>query len=475
MDDLISSLENGTTSSSAFVNKSISDNQSNPQSYLNCLQKRQQELEIELQTAVCANSDEFLQIATDVKHLRDNVSNLKTQVTRVRREALNVSTNLLGPFETIQQAGQQLNSMYATSKKLRKLIYFFEKVKNAIKYTKEEKIIRLNIRIKDLCSIWRIKQSGELDNILIFQQFWSNLRPKCESLIETAENQFNNSIAIRDLESATTAASVLLLIGRLESHSKSMYKRYTQNMTIDIQNNEKISADTVYSFLSQNFDKANDNLKRISNLYDTVSITLKDTLETDLNTNFDLTEIDPLKAVFNYSSNLKSLLNKSSRSYKNLNQELINKIPNLRKDILRLSQRLPPSIDQNSVFKIIVQAFEVFQGKFVNQTIDEMHKTFFGPFQQNSKSTGIDPKLISLNCESIQNKLIKYDKELLLIFKDPIVKLARDYLNLKVGSKDKLKQMVIASEPVVVASLQRLATKLFSDEAANEIKQLFST
>jgi hypothetical protein len=96
MDARIAALEAGQISPTEFVTTAFPDvhrsESSAPQAALDLLTHCSRELEHELRAAVCANSDELLQNATDVKYLRDHVVSLKHQITRVRSDAQKVAS-----------------------------------------------------------------------------------------------------------------------------------------------------------------------------------------------------------------------------------------------------------------------------------------------------------------------------------------------------------------------------------------------
>lgn len=487
MEESIARLERGEISSSAFVsqafNQTNKDKQqdNNPQIALDLLNQRQKELERDLRAAVCANSDELLQNATDVKYLRDNVSNLKSQIMRVRRETENVASGLLEPFQTVQMASRQLNSMYSTCKELRILCRFllltkqFYRSTTTTDFSSVKKIDRVSNDIRGLCEIWRIAQSGELKNLVVFQKIWGKIKTNCENMIKTADRQFNESIEKLNVESATTAAAIFICLGTIQTVAKNdYYNKYLRNMSINIPKYDKCSADNIFSILQNDFMNAASNITKISCVHEAVSEAFRKSSDPDLVIQFDLNEINPLNSIEEYSKNLKQILKKVSSQYPNISNELVLKIPHIRKEILKFSQKLPPSIDQNSAFSIIAQVFSSFQDLYIKQTSEEIKKLFFKSFYQPSGSTSssVDVKAISLNCEAIQNRLLKLDSDLLTNFKDTIVGLANQFMKMSKSPKESYKKSASESKQTVSQCLQSIATRLFSDDVGSQIIQI---
>ena len=144
------------------------DKKSNAQIALDLINQRQKELEKNLRSAVCANSDELLQNATDVKYLRDNVSSLKAQIMKTRNEAQLVASNILTPFESIQSYAIQLNSMYKTCKELRTLLRFLELIRKIkTDFSKVTKIERISNDLRECCELCNIARSGEINKIVV--------------------------------------------------------------------------------------------------------------------------------------------------------------------------------------------------------------------------------------------------------------------------------------------------------------------
>lgn len=486
MDESIARLEKGEISPSAFVSQAF--NQSNkenkdstPQVALDLLNQRQRELENDLRAAVCANSDELLQNATDVKYLRDNVSNLKSQIMRVRRETENVASGLLEPFQAVQTASRQLNSMYSTCKELRILYRFLSLTKSfynttakTTDFSSTKKIDRINSEIRGLCEIFRIAQSGELNNLTVFQKLWGKIRVNCENMIKAADKQFSESIEKLNVESATIAASVFICLGTIQTVSKNYYNKYLRSMNSNIPKYDKCSSDSIFSILQNDFQNAAINVTKITCLHESLSEALRKTSDPEMTIQLDLNEINPLNSLADYSKNLKQILSKISSLHQNISNEIVSKIPNIRKELFNFSQKLPPSIDQNSAFSIIAHVFSAFQDLFIKQTSDEIKKLFLKSFYQPSGSpaSSVDVKAISLNCEAIQNRLLRLDSDLLSNFKVTVVNLANQFVILKKSPKENLRKLATDSKAAVSKSLQSIASRLFSDDVASQIAQI---
>ena len=174
--------------------------------------------------------------------------------------------------------------------------------------------------------------------------------------------------------------------------------------------------------------------------------------------------------IVEYANNVKNVLTKISNTYPNISNEIISKIPQIRKELFLVSQKLPPSIDQNYSFSIVVNVFSSFQEAFIKQTSDDIKNLFFNSFV----SSNTDSKIISINCETIQNRLSKYDRDLMMKFRDPIINLANGYVKMKNSSKQSLKEIAKNNNAIVKSSLQSLGSKLFSDEVGNKIASLLA-
>lgn len=486
MEESIDRLERGEISSSAFVSQAFNQNskekqESNPQIALDLLNQRQRELERDLRAAVCANSDELLQNATDVKYLRDNVSNLKSQIMRVRRETENVASGLLEPFQAVQTASRQLNSMYSTCKELRILNRFLTLTRNyyqssskATDFTTAKKIDRIGGEIRGLCEIWRIAQSGELNNLTVFQKLWGKIRINCENMIKAADRQFNESIDKLNVESATTAASIFICLGTIQTVAKNYYNKYLRSMNSNIPKYDKSSADSIFSILQNDLQNAASNVTKISCLHESVSESFRKASDPDMAIRFDLNEINPLNSITDYSKNLKQILKKISSQYPNISNELVSKTPNIRKELFNFSQKLPPSIDQNSAFSIIAQCFTTFQDLYIKQTSEEIKKLFLKSFFQPSgiPASSVDVKAISLNCEAIQNRLLRLDSDLLSNFKETVLNLADQFVKMTKSPKDAVRKLANDSKKAVSKSLQSISSRLFSDDVAAQIAKI---
>ncbi|OHT12560.1 hypothetical protein TRFO_03561 [Tritrichomonas foetus] len=477
MEESIKKLENGEISSSVFVTKTFnqqitspdaSPDKSNAQVALDLLNKRQRELERDLRSAVCANSDELLQNATDVKFLRDNVTNLKCQVTRAKRETEAVAATLLDPFQSIQTAAMQLNSMYSTCRELRTLLAFLGHAKQAKPNFIYSKIDRLSNDIRGLCEMYKIAKSNELNKIVVFQRFWAKIKPNCDKMINVAEKQFSDSIETQNLDSATNAAVVFICLGNIHEVAIKYYSKYSS--LLNSNRFDKSSADTIFTMLQNDFQNVSITANKISIIYQSIQNAIIKYGEPDLVNNFNIDEINPNKAVTDYSITLKKILTKVSSQHSNIGNEIVTKIPNIRKEILLSTQKLPSSMDQNSAFSTIASVFSSFQESFVKETSDEIRRLFFNSFLTASG----DAKAVSLNCEAIQNRLQRFDRDLLMKFKDPVVNLAHHFVKMKNAPKESLRRSAMNSQNIVAENLTTLAMKLFSDDVGAQVSRILT-
>ena len=479
MEEAIKKLENGEISPSSFVSQTFNeqitfsgenpDKKSNAQIALDLINQRQKELEKNLRSAVCANSDELLQNATDVKYLRDNVSSLKAQIMKTRNEAQLVASNILTPFESIQSYAIQLNSMYKTCKELRTLLRFLELIRKIkTDFSKVTKIERISNDLRECCELCNIARSGEINKIVVYQKFWAKVKPNCDKMISIAEKQLNDSIESQNVDSATIAITVFIYLGTLSQVAKSYYNKYIRMLCLN--RYDKCMSEEVFSIIQNDFKNYVTNICKIALLHQSVSNAILKSSEPERIKDFDLNDIDPAKAIVEYANNVKNVLTKISNTYPNISNEIISKIPQIRKELFLVSQKLPPSIDQNYSFSIVVNVFSSFQEAFIKQTSDDIKNLFFNSFV----SSNTDSKIISINCETIQNRLSKYDRDLMMKFRDPIINLANGYFKMKNSSKQSLKEIAKNNNAIVKSSLQSLGSKLFSDEVGNKIASLLA-
>ena len=470
MEEHVQELENGTVSPSDFVATAFSDKKKTssdgPEKVLELLSKRSRELERELRSAVCTNSDELLRNATDVKELRDNVTSLKNQIGRCRTEAKSVAAKLLDPFSQIQRQTIILNSSSVVCRKLRVLQRFVQLVKQSGNEPAPVSIPSLNNKIKKFCEIQRIAESGEINDITVFQRFWETMRPKCERMIETAEKQLTKAIEKNDSQPATAAAAVFLNLGRGETVSHQMYDRVINNILMfTTMNIQKSSPDTIVSDLRKDFRNMCTEVTRIATLHQAFRSALLPS--SDIESTLDLTLISPSAAIETYSDNLKRLLIASGRQSQRMQASIVGEVPTIRKAILESLQKLPVSVEQTSAFATIVSAIVPFQSEFFKVTSTEMRTELFSFFNKDMR--GGDPRQIALFFERLDRRFSKYDRELLANFRQSIIKLASDYQKLKNYDNPDLRNAAIQSNSVVSTGLRSLGARLFSEETAKEI------
>ncbi|KAH0793980.1 hypothetical protein GPJ56_002192 [Histomonas meleagridis] len=466
MEKLIDELENGPLTTASFVSQIFSQTEQSgalekidPKAALELLVQRSKQLEQDLRSEVCANSDELLANARDVKFFRDNVTSLKSQVAKTRKEAETVALSLVGPFNTIQENARKLNSTYATCKKLRLLLFFLSRVKQTKEKFTLTKITGITSEIKKLCELQKTAQTGELNNIEVFQKFWLQKKPLCDSLIRLADTQFSSSIDKNDISSSTNAACVFVHLGTLTQFSHSYYQKLIKSLcSISRSKLEKSTSETIFDVLKNDFKQLSDTLTKVDTLFQSCVSAIQKSPDAEI-TDFDASLISPQSALTEYSSNLSKVLLKISQQSQPISSELINRIPLIRNQLLSDGFK-----DQQ--FQIVVNAFSSFQDAFMKQSKQEMRKNFFSYFSPNRGTT---PNVIALYCESIQNKLAKFDSELLMKFKALLIQLANDFVKLAKHDNAALRNQAEMFKNDVKAGLGGVAAKLFGNQAADEV------
>ena len=468
-------LESGAVSPADFVAVAFADppraDTENPAKVLELLSRRSRELEQELRAAVCANSDELLRNATDVKELRDNVTSLKNQVGRCRTEAKSVAAKLLDPFEQIQRQAIILNSSSVVCQKLRVLQKFVQLVKQSGNEPAPVTIPSVTNKIKKFCEMQRIAESGEIANLVVFNRFWELARPKCEKMIETAERQLANAIDKNENQMAAAAAGVFMNLGRGEKVSRKFFDQIISKMLMFTRMNiQKASPDTVAADLKKDFTNMSGEIARVSVLHQAFKAAMMPS--SDVEPTLDLTQISPAAALDIYADNLKKLLTAAGRQSQRMQNSLITEVPEIRKSILESVQKLPAAVEPTSAFASVVTAIVPFQNDFYKVTNTDMRTELFSFFNKDMR--GGDSRQIALFFERLDRRLSKYDRELLSNFRQSIIKLASDFQKLKNYDNPELRNAALKSNAVVSAGLKSLGGRLFSEETAKEIESILT-
>ena len=264
MDEFLDNLENGNISKSQFVSLIFSpESKSSPQNAIALLDQRSKKLERELRSEVCANSDELLQNASDIKYFRDNVISLKSQVQNSRREVEAVSAKIIDPFHSVQENAKILSENYQKSRKIRLLLTFISRIRQTKDKLSITKITGVNSDIKKLCELIKIAQTGELDNIDAFQKLWALKKPMCDELLRLADNQMINGIEKNDLISSSNAACIYVHVGTIENVSCSLFKRISNVMFGNKQKIEKSTPENIISTLKNEFKDINNSITHV--------------------------------------------------------------------------------------------------------------------------------------------------------------------------------------------------------------------
>jgi hypothetical protein len=471
MDARISALESGQISPTEFVAAAFTDGHrsesSAPQAALDLLTHRSRGLEHELRAAVCANSDELLQNATDVKYLRDHVVGLKHQITRVRSDAQKVASRLLEPFTTIQTASRQLQNGYAVCQLLRVLSRFLYLHRQLSKKSVPLKLTATSHDVKMYCEVKQIAEQGELAGIAAFENAWGKIKPSCEQLVALAERQFVDCVEKADLSGTIGAAFVFVSLGTIERYAARIFENHLNEAGLTTRTNlQKCSSENVAAVFQGEFTGLTTCLTRLSVLYQA----LGQFSESEPKLPFDIAAFSTTAALKSYSGRLKTLIVALCRQNPPLATALTNGLPEIRRKLFEALARLPPAVEREVAFAAVAEAFDDFTKPFLSQTKQQLQKKMFDLFKGDAAT--VDASQISLFFEQTETKLGAWDRELLERFRRKVLRLAAEIKRLQSHSNAALRQKAKHANAEFAAVFRTLVRILFGAEAAAEIDAL---
>lgn len=456
MDKAISDLENGEIEPIKFATNVF--DQGSYQEALDMIMTRMQSLDQELRSAVCANSDELLQNASDVKFLRDRVTALKQQITRTRNETEQIAISVVNPFKKIKTAAENLQKSYAICKILRKLQRFFSLVNYAEKASQITTISGSSNEIRRLCEIYTIAQKGELQGINAFDTMWKKMKPMCENLINLANEQFTKSIQTSNINDATTAAVVFDFLENLQTVANDAYQREVKRMS-DTMKDKLRDPSSIIQKIKDTISILAIYASRVNTIYQAVS----QRMILAKSNSYDLEPLDPIKIVDAFSSEFKGHVEGISRNYPEVSTVICNEIPAIRQSFVSVVDRLPDSINKQAALAKLSSSVVPFQESLVSNLVGEMRQRLIGCLT----GKGGDVKGL---CDDLKSTLLSYDEELVLALKKQLVKLARDYQNLKGHQNQRIATEAMRNSPVLCRGLVEICNKFYHDETAKEIE-----
>lgn len=465
MEQAIEDLENGLISPSEFVSVSFSEHSSSCEPVFDHISRRSRELERDLRSAVCVNSDELLSNATDVKFLRDNVTLLKTRVARCREEAKVVASKLLNPFREIEKAAVELNSSSIMCRKLRALQRFLSLARQAQGRVVPEKITSATNDIRKWCEIQRIADAGDLDNIIVFQNVWATVQPQCTKLVALAETQLATALDHGDAMTAAPAAAVFLNLGTSESVAVRYFGRITSEMAVTSRANmRKLSQDTIVACLRTDITSMCEQLKRVGTLHQAFETACSKCSELEV-TCIDTDVISPTTAVRNYADMLRDIVAAVVQTH-DLSGVVTAEIPEIRQCMLQAVMHVPSGVDKSWAFVTVMSAFGSFQELFVGRIGAEVQTRLFNFFGKDMRN--VESKQIALFFEQLRNNFVKYDRELLAKLKPGLVKLARRFKKLRECNKPELKAAAIRHNAVVCEGFRSIGSVFGQDSQSQD-------
>ena len=301
-----------------------------------------------------------------------------------------------------------------------------------------------------------------MDNIDAFQKLWALKKPMCDELLRLADNQMINGIEKNDLISSSNAACIYVHVGTIENVSCSLFKRISNVMFGNKQKIEKSTPENIISTLKNEFKDINNSITKLNMLFQCCETTLKKSPDADL-PEF-LSKINPNIAITDYSNYLSQLLVKKSQQNPNIATEIANNIPLVRMNLLAM-------IEKKEYFKIIIKAFTPFQDSFLKTSLQELRKGFFRNFSLNHPT---DPSMVIFFCETIQNKLSKYDNDLLLKFKPSIIQLANDFMKMNNHENPSLQKQAETYKESVTTGLVNIMKNLYGEDSSKEVLSILS-
>lgn len=463
MDECVEKLESGKLQVSEFVAQAFNQSDMSAQDALDLLNARSRELDNELRTAVCSNSDDLLRNATDVKYLRDNVSTLKEHISKTRSDTYQLAATIIDPFREVQRSTQQLDASYAICEKMRILLKFLGLVKQTKTTTRITRITGISGDIRRLCIMKQIADGGQLNKIEAFQKFWKLYEPICNQMITIADSQLNSALTSSDVNSAIPTISIFLHLGG----------KYTNDVTYGKCNQiiiackeftrsklDKSTCDTIIPVLNEILINFRTGLSKINTLHQAIESAISKFSEQEI-IDFNTSKISPTIVLTNYSTYFKETLELTARQNPTLSTKLMNEIPNIRKSISSSISEYPRNIDSRLLFMSLTNVFSNFQEPYLQQAIRELRQRFISLF---SEKQSIDSNRISLFFETTSNKLSKYDQDLLQLFESSLLKMAEDFDKLKNHKNTVISTNASSVQDSVLSNFYSFFIKLYPSE-----------
>jgi hypothetical protein len=362
----IDSLESGQLSPAEFVAAAFADagapGTPTPQAALDLLGIRARELEHELRAAVCANSDELVQNATDVKYLRDHVVGLKGQIARARSEARAVAGRLLEPFCAVQAAARQLQNNFAVCRRLRVLSRFLVLAERRPQAAALAPPLKFAGDVRALCEIRQIARGGELAGIAAFEREWGALAPACDRLVPLAEAQFAAAVEAGAVEAAALpnaigAAYVLAHLGAIERVARAAFASLAgAAVPLNRAAFQKCSAETIGGAFGAELAGL---AARVGGLCVMVQA-LGQFAEAEPRLPFDIQEFAPAAFLRAYAAKLRAWVAAMARQQPVFGTAIAHGMAGIRRVLAENMAKLPASVNREEASAIVSEAFQDF-------------------------------------------------------------------------------------------------------------------
>lgn len=473
----IDSLEYGQCTVEDFVRQAFADKKA--AEYLDNIKCRQKLLEEELKTAVCENSNELLENASDVKVLRDNVIELRNRVSATKIETQNISDALLIPFHEIQDITRYLDANHELCTKIRLLLRFL----SLVRQVQRIQTVRLNAssEVRRICELQKLADDGNLKEIIIFQQHWATIRPTCENLISLAKTTITTFLSQPDSSKITDLRNALIVfdqLGKLSNILKTCFNSLLES-TLSHANGrfDDILSDEIAS-------KLNEEIQEFSGKLLVVSL-LSNTAENILPGVSIKNDVSPEFFSQKYSSFLKQTLENLVRQDSEFLRFIFKAIPSIRQKIISNSffsssfsflsaSNLDPKLIQTTFLSKPNGVLSSFQEEFLIQSVLSIRDTFGSIFKTAESGKDRKPVDYSLQIrqetEKLENVLNKYDRAFARRFKSPLKKLSEDLLK---GFTPKRKEMIVLFQ-TLEKSFEGLAVRVFGEGTDEEFKPIFA-
>ena len=462
----ISLLELGKVDPVKFAAKAFES--SNYQEALEQITKRMQELDRELRSAVCSNSDELLQNASDVKFLRDKVISLKSQVTHAKEEAEEISNSIVNPFNRVKIAAQNLQNAYAICRVLRILLKYLGLVRQTEKVGEIKEIKSSSNDIRRFCEIYKIAKTGELNGIIAFEGSWSKLAPKIENMITLAKNQFIKGVQQSDSSLATSAAAVFDFLDTLQEFSQEVLQKEISKMCEQTRDSlRKAKNQTELQVIKDDMQSLLIYTKRANILYQAVLSRTALDKSTRINTKV----IEPIEVVKAYSSSLRKCIEGLAEKRPAFSTQLLDEIHTVRNIMKSVCDRLPDSIDHREAFLALTESVLQFTDALIANKLKDI-KLKLVSFVTDRPVPSTQVKLL---CENLKADLASYDEELVQLFRVPLIQLTKQFTGFMKSANSQYAAEANRHAQALCAGLSSICSKFYTEETVNEIVTILST